>query len=171
MIGYIVDHGPAGGLQREHERLAEAAEIPDVHDVRLEVGEFRAEDRVVVAFEAVEPADAEPWVPEEAVDAQPAVHVARADLPADAMGGGEHAHVVAAVAQQIDDLPAAFLVAADGVRRIEVGKHEDLQRRYLRLRIRPPRARKRTRASTARARRYARGRWERRRLHGTGGRR
>ena len=121
MVGDVVGHGSAPRLQRQQEGLAQAAEIPDVLDIRLVVRDGLAEHAVIVPLQQEQLVRGQPGMTEKAVDPQPAGDPALGRFVADAMGRGQDAHVVAARAQLLDDLPAAFLVAADDVRRIEIG--------------------------------------------------
>jgi hypothetical protein len=133
VVGDVEDGGDAEALEGEGEGFGEAAEVPDVDEVGLEVADGGEQGVVVVAFELAEVLDAEPGVAEEAVEAELAADGEGGGLALGEVGelvvGGEDFEGMAAVVEGLGDVAAAEFVTADVVGRVEVGEDEDTHER------------------------------------------
>ena len=74
MVGDIVHHRQPDLLKGQAKRLGEAAQVPDVDDIRLESRHRLAQDAAVVKLQLAQLGNAEPGVAEKAVDPQGAGH-------------------------------------------------------------------------------------------------
>lgn len=129
MIRHVEDGGDAEALEGEGEGFGEAAEVPDVDEIGLEVADGGQQGLVVVAFEVAEVLDAEPGVAEEAVETEVAANAERGGLgqggAGEVVAGSEDFDGVAAVMERLGEVAAAEFVAADVVRWVEVGEDEE----------------------------------------------
>lgn len=135
LVHQVPDPGHPKVVKRGHQpEPADSGQHPDVGDVGLEVVELGQEG---MNIEGVDPMRLG-FVEELGHQGAPShvvidPHVGQPERPVDvgragdrrSRRGGQDAHFVASGPQVLDDLPAAHLVAAQGVGRIEVADHQD----------------------------------------------
>ena len=75
MIADIINSRHAHLLERQTQRLRKSIHTPDVHNIRLKVGDGIAQGPIVVLFQVLQLAEAEPGMPVVAMDAKIAMNV------------------------------------------------------------------------------------------------